>query len=37
LVVVLIMEERQMTNKSHGYPFTSLAYNPVAGNYELAE
>jgi hypothetical protein len=37
LVVVLIMEERQMTNKSHHYPFTSLATHPVAGNYELSE
>jgi hypothetical protein len=37
LVVVLIIDERQMTNKSHGYPFTSLPTNAVAGNYELAE
>jgi hypothetical protein len=37
LVVVLIIEERQMTSKSHSYPFTSLAANPVGGNHKLAE
>jgi hypothetical protein len=37
LVVILIMEQRQMTNKSHSYPFTSLGAIPVGGNHELAE